>query len=418
MNRFKLTVIFLLTCITAWSQAYRTLAISPEIHTIEVNINGDWNREPIMKLNSNEYVHIGFDRISENSFHRLRYRITHCDANWKKSKELSDIEYLDGFNDNPIEDDAPSINTTMIYTHFNLDIPNRDVKLRFAGNYAVEVYEEDNPDNILLMACFSVLDTKVNVGYVISTNTDIDSNKEHQQLGITVNFPNLSIREPLSELKVFVQQNNRIDNERQLTKPSFINTSRMIYEHSRDLIFEAGNEYRRFETGSYRANGMNVAHIKYDKPYYSMYIATDNVRANRSYSYDQDQNGRFVIRSRESNFSDTEADYFFTHFTLAMNEPLLESIYINGDFTNNTFSDKYEMKYDYNTKEYKLTLLLKQGLYNYQYLTKMGNNYSTGTIEGNYFETENEYTIFVYYRPIGERYDSLIGLTRLQSREK
>ncbi|MFT3994504.1 MAG: DUF5103 domain-containing protein [Dysgonomonas sp.] len=414
------TILFLCSFVCLISaQAYRTQPVSPEIYTIQVNANGDWSRLPLINLNGNDYIQISFDRLSDNSFNRLRYRIILCDASWKANKEMSEIDYLDGFNDNLIDDYAPSINTSIEYTHFNVNVPNRDINFKLSGNYVMEVYEEDEPDKTLLTACFSVLSSQLNIGSSVSSITDIDSNKGHQQLSVTIHHPNLNIRDPYSDLKVFVQQNNRIDNERQLIKPSFIGGNKITYEHNRDLIFEGGNEYRRFETSSYRYNGMNVAHIEYNRPGYSMYITPDRVRADRAYSYDQDQNGRFIVRNKESNNQNTEADYFTTYFTLAVDEPLKESIYLNGNFTNNTFTDEYKMKYDLEKGEYQLSLLLKQGLYNYQYLTQTApNKYTPAIIEGNHYETENEYSIYVYYRPVGQRYDSLIGFTTIYSRAK
>lgn len=408
---------FLISCFTSIAQTYRTQAISPEIYTIQVKGNGEWDSQPIITLGSNDFVNISFDRISDNSFNRLRYKILFCNADRTPNKEISEVEYLDGFNDNPIDDYTSSINTTVNYTHFNLDIPNRDVSLKLPGNYLVAVYEEDNPGKILLTASFSVIDPKTSIMAQISSVTDIDANKEHQQVSFSIQHQ-LQMRDPVTELKVFVRQNNRLDNESKNLKPSMITPNKVSYDHIRDLIFQAGNEYRRFETSSHRTNGLNVAHIEYQRPYYIMDIATDQKRYGRSYSYDQDQNGQYIIRNRESEFGDTEADYFLTHFTLAMDEPLLQKIYINGDFTNNTFNEGYQMQYDNNTRSYNLTLLLKQGLYNYQYLVLSDGKYSTSQVEGNYYNTENKYDILVYYRPVGQRYDSLIGRTTVYSRKK
>ncbi len=399
-------------------QMFRTMALSPEIYTVQVNLNDDSNRRPIMSLNTREYIHIDFDRISDNSSNRLRYKIIHCDAEWRASEDISDIDYLDGFNDNLIDDYAVSLNTTVEYTHFSLNIPNRDVTFKISGNYVVQVYEEDNEDNILLNACFSVLDSQVNVAVNTSANTDIDTNRSHQQVSLIVSHSGFNIRDPFEELKLYVRQNNRLDNMRRVSKPSSIMAGKLVYEHLRELIFQAGNEYRRFETASYRYNGMNVGHIEYNRPYYSMYIVPDMLRLN-GYRYDQDQNGRFFIRNAEATTcSTTEADYFYTNFSLPMAEPLLDDIYINGDFTDNTFAEKYRMVYDYDTREYKLSLLLKQGLYNYQYLVQSGKTLTTSGIEGDYYEAENEYSAFVYYRPASQRYDALVGWSSVQTRKK
>lgn len=416
--KYLLLPIVCLFCLISSAQVYHTQAISPEIYTIQVNKDGDWGQIPVIRLKENSHININFDRISEDSFNRLRYRIIHCDAFWKPTLELSESDYIDGFNNNLIEDYFASRNTTVEYTHFEVRIPNQDVRLRLSGNYVVEIYEEGWPENILLTACFSVLDPQLSIGAAVSSNTDIDTNRAHQQLSFTILNQNVNIRDPHRDLKVFAWQNNRLDTERSDLKPTYISPGKLIYEHNRNLIFEAGNEYRRFELSSYRYNGLNVEHIEYNRPTYSMFIAQDKIRAGHSYSYDQDQNGKFVIRSNESDKSETEADYFNTTFSLPMDTPIAEDIFINGNFTDNNFTDKYRMIYDSELKEYRLSLLLKQGLYNYLYLTRSANNYSTAKIEGNYYETENEYQIFVYHRPPGQRYDSLIGVQTIQSRKK
>ncbi|WP_108822258.1 DUF5103 domain-containing protein [Dysgonomonas sp. Marseille-P4361] len=418
MMKYKATFILLFFCNLLLAQPYRTQALSPEIHTIEVSKNGNSNFKPIIELNKGDFVKIDFDRISEDSFNRLRYRVLHCDAYWKVSSSISEIDYMSGFNDNYIDTYDPSINTTVEYTHFSLRIPNNEIQLKLSGNYVVEIYEEDDPETVLLTACFSVVDNQLSIASSVSSNTDIDTNRNHQQLSFTLHHQGMNIRDPHTELIIFAQQNNRLDNEKAKLKPTYVNPGKLIFEHNRDLIFEAGNEYRRFETSSYRSNGMNVAHIEYRRPTYIMDIAADKVRANRGYSYDQDQNGKFFIRTNEGEDNNIEADYFVTNFTIPMEEPISDDIYINGDFTNNTFSEKYKMLYDEGNKVYYLSLLLKQGMYNYQYLTKSGNRFSTSKIEGNYHETENEYIIYVYYRPSGQRYDSLIGVQTIYSREK
>lgn len=399
------------------AQPYRTKAVSPEIYTIQVKGNGIWNKQPIITLNSNDFVNINFDRISENSLSRLRYRIIACDADWAENRNISESEFIDGFNDNLIEDYYPSLNTTVSYTNYNINIPNGDIALKRSGNYLVIIYEEDNPSNIMLTARISVLEPIANIITKVSSVTDIDANKGHQQVSLTVQHQ-LQMRDPVSELKVYVRQNNRMDDERSGLKPSMIAPGKIGYEHNRNLIFEAGNEYRRFETSSYKYNGINVSHIVYQRPNYLMDISTDKARAGTSYSYDQDQDGYFIVRNREGRDDNTEADYFFTNFTLTSDQVKDYNIYINGGFTDNEFSEKYKMSYDYGSGCYKLTLLLKQGLYNYQYLAKMPDGYSTSLIEGNYYQTENEYSVWVYYRPTGQRYDSFIGFSTIRSNQK
>lgn len=393
------------------AQSYKTEAFSDDIKTIQVNANGNWHNLPVFQLNSNDFIRVNFDRLGENSSVNLRYRLVNCNADWTSST-LSDIEFMDGFNNILIEDYAYSMNTLIDYTNFVVDIPNDRISIKLSGNYALEIFDEEDTSQILLRACFSVLDPQVKMQGSISALTDIDAHKEHQQVSFSVDYNNLQIRDVFSDLKIFVRQNNRLDNQKSAIKPMSIQGTNLIFDHNRDLIFEAGNEYRRFETVSHRYNGLNIARTYSVNTHYITEIVPDEITADNVYIYDKDQNGRFLIRNSEVDIedSDIKADYFTTNFTLIAPDPFLEPVYINGDFTNNTFDEKYLMKYDEIERAYKASVLLKQGAYNYQYLAKSGNNYTPSLIEGNYYETDNEYTVYVYYRPLGQRYDLLVGM--------
>ena len=398
-----------------YGQVYKTEALTDDIQTIQVNNSGNWGSLPLIELGSDETVYINFDRLGEDSYNYLRYKIIYCNTDWTRSS-LSDVEFLNGFNNNPVDDYANSVNTNVLYTNYLLKIPNNEVNLKLSGNYVVEIFEESNPSETLLRACFSVLDKKVQIGGNMSSITDIDANKQHHQISFSINYNNLQVRDVFSDLKVFVRQNNRLDNQKVLVRPTSVQGNKLVYEHNRQLIFEAGNEYRRFESVSHRYKGINVQSIEYRRPYYYVNIHPDKIRANRSYSFDEDQNGRSLIRNTERNDSNTEADYFYTKFTLKTPKPFIEPLYINGDFTYNIFDEQYQMKYDAMNEEYNLTLLLKQGSHNYQYLAKAGNQYTTSLIEGNYYETENEYSIYVYYRPLGSRNDLFVGFLKIGGR--
>lgn len=410
MKRISLFLYLLIvSTVLMYGQVYKTQALSDEIHTIQVNAGGDWQRLPYIQLNNNDYIQINFDRMGANSTKQLRYRLINCYADWTRSP-LIDVEYVDGFNDIPIEDFALSFNTTVDYINFNIEIPNDRQRIMLSGNYVVEVYEEDNPNKVLLTACFSILNPEVQITGSVSSNTDIDSNREHQQVSFVINTNNLRIRDVFSDLTVFVRQNNRLDNQKSVIKPTFIQGNRLVYELNRDLIFEAGNEYRRFESVSFRYNGLRIESTKYIRPNYYTYVVPDKIRAGRRHVYDRDQDGRFFIRNAEGRDSDVDADYFITNFTLKADNPFLEPIYLNGAFTNDIFDEKSLMTYDYNEKEYRGSMLLKQGAYNYQYLAKSGKNYTTSLVEGNYFETQNQYCIYVYHRPLGYQSDNLVAV--------
>ena len=388
---------------------YETKVYANQIKSLRVEVVGELISEPFIELNGDKALEVNFDVIN-HSQGRYVYSIIHCDADWKKSN-LSPIEYMDGFQQMPINNYAQAITTTTHYTNYRLLLPNDNIRFKVSGNYVVQVCNEDAPDRILFSARFGVYEPLVGINATVSSNTDISFNQGHQQVSFQLNTQNLRVINPQTELKIFVSQNNRLDNVVTNLQPSIIANNRLTYEHIPSLIFEAGNEYRRIEFLTHRFNGMRIERIQYFNPYYHAEIMTDQSRARQTYQYDQDQNGRFFIRCLNCQAPDNEADYYIVHFTYA--SPMIPNgtIYLCGNMFQNQFDENSRMDYNRETGQYEKSVLLKQGHYNYHYLF-VPNGATKGQLsmtEGNFFQTENEYTILVYYRPMGGRFDRLAG---------
>lgn len=411
----------LLAAIALWSpltvpaqdfsnQVYETRAFSDRFKTIRTDVEGRDLFPPIIELNSNEHITISFDEMTEEASY-LQYSLVHCNADWRPSA-LSELEYLDGFNTNPIETFDYSIATFAHYVHYSLTLPNEDVQFKASGNYVLLVYPENEPEQILLQVCFSVYENDILVAPSVTSRTDIDYNREHQQVSVSLNANNYRIQNPYNELKVSVTPNGRRDQEVIVNRPLRVQGNQVIFDHDRNLIFEAGNEFRRFEMVATRYAGLGVEKIYHFDPYYHVVLATSEPRTETSYLYDKTQNGRFVIRQSGANDSDTEADYFVVHFTLDSDPISGGKIYIDGEMTNHLYTPYNEMVYNPQTGQYEKTLLLKQGSYNYQYLflPDGASSATAAPIEGNYYQTVNEYLVKVYHRAPGERYDKLIGI--------
>ncbi|MDR1918501.1 MAG: DUF5103 domain-containing protein [Tannerellaceae bacterium] len=409
--KYALLVLLNLLACGAFAQPARTAVNSNLLHTLRVSVAGEPLSEPVIELNGDKQVEISFDALEQN-YNRFAYTLEHCEADWSKSS-LIPVEYMDGFQGLTIDDFANSMATTTPYTNFRLLLPNEDLRLKVSGNYAVRIYRENEPDRILLTACFSVLEPLLSVQAEVSGNTLSDFNNEHQQVNFSIDHKNLPLTYPQTDLKLFVYQNRRRDNAVSGLKPTSILSNRLLYEQNRALIFEAGNEYRRVEFMSHTYNGMGVDNIRFHNPYYHVSLLAEQPRARRSYQYDEDQNGRFLIRCSRCDDPDTEADYVIVHFSL-QSEPFLDgAVYIQSEAFNNVLDEKSRMDYNAVAGAYEKAVLLKQGNYNYQYLfvPKGESRGETSLLEGNYYQTENEYAIYVYYRPFGARYDRLVGVS-------
>ena len=366
---------------------------------------------PVMDMDTWR-VEIGFDEMS-HEYKRYRYHIDHCEADWTVSDGIFESDYLAGMNDQLIEDYEKSFNTTQLYTHYSLSLPNSDVRLRLSGNYRVTIYDEDDDDKTpVAVSEFALLDSKMSVGVTSSADTDVDFQRTHQQLSININYGALRVVDPEREIKTLVIQNRRPD-RRLWVEPNIRKANGVEFSHHKGLIFPAGNEYHKFELLDVHLVNMNVDNMRWYEPYFhaTLYENTPS----RNYVYDEDQNGAYVLRNSDDEDSETTSEYAFVHFRLKTPRLTGGSVYVQGDWCNEWPSQDYEMTYDEEAGEYHLAVLLKLGYYNYCFL-QAAENKDTGNFEGvsdltdgNFFQTENEYQVLVYYKEQGGRYDKLVG---------
>ena len=183
------------------------------------------------------------------------------------------------------------------------------------------------------------------------------------------------------------------------------------WQHCRDYIFTAGNEYRKFEILDLSHPTMGIDHISWDGSAYHVYPFVAEPRWN--YVYDEDADGAFIIRNSDNIEIETTCDYSLVHFQLKCPKYAQGEVYVNGEFTNDQFLPQYRMEYDYARQLYEAVIPLKQGYYNYQFLLMdASGNLLTVPCEGDYYQTQNTYQALVYYRGTGERTDRLVGYTK------
>lgn len=396
----------------AKAQVFRTEALADAVQTLRVFPVGRWDSPPVIRLNDKEFIEINFDRLGAAPEY-FTYRILHCDADWRPS-QLAMSEYLDGLQNHRVDDYALSFNTTMNYVNYRLEVPNEAVRLKASGNYVVQVLPDGGSEPIL-NACFSVVEPQTGISMQASAATDRGVNSQYQAVRLEVSY-GAEIQSPVRDLKVFVLQNNRRDNAAKPVQPLSLQGKKAIYDHSPALIFEAGNEYRSFEMTTTQYAGLQVETVQFFDPYYHTTLKPDALRSNRFYVYNEDVNGRIFVRNNNAEDSDIEADYQFVHFYLPCDKPFKDKIYLLSEAFNNLLDGRSEMKFSAAEGGYVKTALLKEGYYNYLYVSRKEGSAaaSTALVEGNFYQTENEYRVMVYARPVGCRYDKLVGVQAIQ----
>lgn len=416
MRRTFLTyMMVVVTLFTLRSEVDTTTGIfDRRFRTLKTEVEDNFMSPPVIRLGTNDRILVKFDEIGEDNSY-LEYRLIHCDADWQPSR-LIDSEYLEGFNSVRIEDYAYSTATFVHYVNYLIAFPNEELQIKHSGNYLLQVYDPERPEETLLQTRFQVTENIARIEGNVTSRTDMGHNTYWQQLAFEIDCQGIGEFNPYQDIIVYVTQNDREATKRRIMTPLRVSGSKIIYEHLNDLVFGASNEYRRFESVSNSFPGMRVDSLRYMGSNYHVWLKVDEPRQSASYSYDQTQHGRFLVREYNSTDSDIGADYITVHFLLECPELPAYDIYLDGEFTHDRMDKENQLTYDHRVGGYVAEVPLKQGAYNYQYVTRsrQTGEISTSTIEGDKYETLNEYGIAVYFRPPGARADRLISYRILQ----
>lgn len=399
---------------------YQNTVFHDEIKSVQLFREGNVLSNPVYELGSDVRLLLKFDDLSED-VKNYSYTVIHCDANWNESY-IQQNEYLSGFPDNPISDYATSINTTIKYINYQLVIPNEDCTPKYSGNYALVVFENGNRENVVLIQRFYVVEPKVRIEGIVKKSTFETFNGEDQEVDFKVINEQLRLMNPREDIKVVVMQNRRWDNAITDLKPAYIRDNVLDYDYNKENVFRGGNEFRYFDIRTTRLNGENVGKITFIRPYYHITLLPDEIRGNKKFMPYKEMNGNYTVESQDRiSDADTECDYMFVHFYLRMPAPLMGgTVNVFGALTGWTANKTNEMKWDFEQSAYHLSILLKQGYYNFQYIyvPDGAKQYDSVNLEGSFYLTENDYQIFAYYHEVSSRYDRLVGYVTLNSTVK
>ena len=397
---------------------YQDYVYRDDIRTVIFHKKGWELGAPYFALNTDEGVSLTFDDLGADQ-KQYYYKLVHCTSGWEPS-DLMDQEYLEGYFTNSIRDYRQSINTLVPYTQYRLTVPNEDLKVTKSGNYLLMVFQDNDEDQVVLTRRFMVYESKVTVQGNIRFPSNLNKRATGQELDFTIQHGAFPMASPQSDLHVVLLQNNRWDNAITGLMPIFIKDQSLTYDYNTDEnLFWGGNEFRNFDLKSLRYRNEEVRRIDRSDSIYAAILAPDEVRARDPYYNHPDINGRFIIRNNDGFDHQLESDYFWIHFQLPYSAPLEDgAMYIYGGLTDWRFQKRFRLAYNYEHFAYEGKILLKQGYYNYHYMRVKDNNKAgdLSLTEGNHFETENDYTVLVYYRSITDDYDRLIGVEFLNSR--
>ena len=390
----------------------------PQVQTVLLYADDNQLHDPIIPLEDMlGRLTLSFD-IIEGEGEVLNYTFIHCDHEWRPT-EIRRIQYASGFESDRLDDYAFSRNTLIEYVNYELKFPNEDMMPLVSGNYLLIVYGDDLND-LYFTRRFMVVDEKAHVGATIPRYPDdLSLTDTHQQLDIRVNLNNYLTGNTQQFSYLTIRQNGRWDNAAEGLKPTYVYPDYLSFEHHPQTVFEGTNQYRRFNTSNFYFQSENLAHIRQTDDCYEIDIATCESRARKAYVTYEDIHGeKFIYVENENLDNATEADYCRVNFFYKSETPLThEDIYIMGALNDWCFNESNKMTYDYTMRGYTCSMVLKQGYYNFMFVTldRKTGVIATELTAGNHWETDNVYKLYFYYFNSIKGYDELIGYSVVNS---
>lgn len=391
---------------------------SPTIRTVQCFKAGFELAAPIIDLGSTEQVVLRFDDLAPD-IEDLSYTLVHCDHLWQPT-DLPVGAYLEGATNAYLPPGRQSYNTLQPFIHYQLMVPNRDMRPTRSGNYLIKVYRGGDENDLVLTRRMLVVEPVATINARVAATRQVDLRDAAQQVDFTINTNNLPVQDPFGEIHVTLLQNFRWDDARTGAQPRFVRGNELVYDFPEQGLFMGGNEYRNFDLKNIRFVTNRVERITpgLGERVYEAWLQPEPPRTIRRYNTQQDINGRYLVRNDMVDGDPLGADYLNVHFVLPLDAPLMSDPYVYGQLSDWQCKPEFRMTWNPERKAYEATILLKQGFYDFSYVTQPRKNEPPDitAIEGSHFETENDYTILVYYTDRMQRLDRLVGVRWVNSR--
>ena len=386
------------------------------IRTVQFFPAGEEGNLPILTLGTADKLLVSFDDL-RGDVRNYYFSIEHCDANWQPSR-LHAMDYATGFNEDSIEDYRTSQGTFQKYTHYSFSFPNEYIAPKVAGNYLLKVYEDADKDRLVLTRKFYVVRPLIQVDTKIGPSLRAQNRLSHQKLDVVIRSSAVSMSNPHRDVQVHVLQNQREDNMQVLTKPMFMSNEEVKYNSSETLDFRGNNEFRYLDIRSTKSASAQVLSLDADTAVHAT-LFPDRDNSHSVYGSTYDENGKFFIRNMDHADENYQSDYAYVTFSLQTNQSPDGDIYVVGGFNNYNRTDENRLRFDEESQSWQVTLPLKQGLYDYEYVVQTRDGQVlTDAFSNSFFDTGNDYLVLVYHRRTGTYWDEILGVGKISINNK
>jgi hypothetical protein len=388
------------------------------IKTVRLYNSGNQLSIPVIKLNSNDLLELHFDDLDADvKYYYYTYQL--CNSDWTPAN-LGQFDYIKGFTQMRINSNRFSSVAHTRYTHYQAVLPDAGMYPTKSGNYILKVFLNGDTSQLVFTKRFMVVDNKAAIAARVTQPFAPELFRTHQKLQFTVDVKALQSFNAAQQIKVVVLQNYRWDNAMMDLKPTFIRGTSLEYNAENTAVFPAGKEWRWLDLRDFHLQSDRVLSADYKKYSTDIFLRPDAPLSAQKYVYYRDLNGMSSIEAIRGINPFYEGDYATVYFSFVPpnGEAYTKNdIYLFGQLTDYNFTDSLKMIFNPENKKYETHLFMKQGYYDYTYLSVDKNNPAVySELDGNYYETENLYTILVYYKPFIGRADELIGVATFDSR--
>ncbi len=404
---FALTSFFVI-----YAQDFVDTVYSSSVLNVKFFQTGSQLSYPVISLNSNQTLTLRFDIVDDNP-QNLQYSFVHCSWDWSE-EDLYDQDFLDGYYVNRLWDYRQSFNTNVLYYNYEISFPNDYVRFLVSGNYLVRVSLVSDPDSIILQKRFVVVENQIPINAKVKPATNSALRLTHQEVDVSYDITGRNFDDPYNNMRLAIYQNFRPDMVAFIYEPKFFQGGQMIYDYDDINVFPGGNEFRTFSTVDFKFQSGKVFKSEFRQGLYHSYLLPDNIQG--AYASYRDANGNFIIKAVNVDDPWSQADYLKVHFTLWTKHPLVHGgdVYVFGGLTNWKIKPEFKLSYNQQAQGYTGAILLKQGVYDYQYVVVRDGRIIYDEIEGSFYQTSNDYLIFVYYQDQAPYYWRVVGYKKVR----
>ena len=372
---------------------------------------------PVMNLNSPGYFILSFDDL-EAYTKDFTYKIIHCNSDWTPSEDLDPMDYIDGFQENRFYEVQNSFSTRVPYTHYEVKLPNEDVKWTKSGNYLLKVYRDNDENDLIITRRFMIVDTKMKIVPEMRSTAMPPYSMSHQELKFSIQHSGIKIGNAEEQIKTIILQNGQWRNCIKNPEPTYIKNEEIGYNMLGKMLFPGYKEFRPLDIRSFKFRTLQVERLEEYTEGYELWLFEDVNRFGSTHLFTHDLNGNFFMATHEGRDAILEGEYGKINFSLKALSPYNGEVYLLGGFNNFQPTEEFKMIYNTDRRGYQLSTNLKNGFYDYCYgfIPKGSEELNLQKIEGSSYETENDYLFLVYYKEFGGLYEQLVAIQKLNTR--